>query len=578
MKQAMRILCFALAFLCLTGSFSMADVPNYLNHQGQLSDSTGPVADGTYLMQFAVFQTASTTTELWSEIHEVEVVDGIYTVLLGSIDYKNNPFDINTFSGGDGCYLEVRICPPDNLTCNPEKGEMEIFSPRQRLTTTPYAFKADEAGHAADADTLGGIAPSGFIRPNQAGVISNVMITAGAVDNSNIAAYAVTSSKIAEGNVSSSHIANGSIKGGLTGDIATETINVFNLADGAVQTSKIDDNAVTTDKIQDGAVTAAKITPGYVADFDADLLDGQHAADIIDAASDEVRTPISSLPYYISSPGSYYLTGNLTVTSTKDVYAIYIASSNVTIDFMGFTITQVAGGAAAGISAGSYALENITIKNGAISGFSSSGISLWYASGGRVENMQITDNVDYGILIGTRSIVKNNIVRGSGNHGIMAGRGSLVDQNVVGDGLDRGIYGADTAITNNVVMNNGTDGIYGADGCNIIGNTVVENNQEASGAYAGIRVSNQCLVKGNRVVNNKVWGIYIPANSGNNVRNCIEENYVAGIGTGAGAGIKILEEGTEDGRNLYLNNRVSGCDPDLSIITGNINGGGNITY
>jgi len=47
----------------------------------------------------------------------------------------------------------------------------------------------------------------------------------------------------------------------------------------------------------------------------------------------EPRTPISSLPFVISSPGSYYLTTNLSGTS-----GITISSGNVTLDLNGFTL------------------------------------------------------------------------------------------------------------------------------------------------------------------------------------------------------------------------------------------------
>ena len=47
------------------------------------------------------------------------------------------------------------------------------------------------------------------------------------------------------------------------------------------------------------------------------------------------RTPISSLPYTISEPGSYYLTGNLSSTTN----GIVIESNFVTVDLMGFSLT-----------------------------------------------------------------------------------------------------------------------------------------------------------------------------------------------------------------------------------------------
>ena len=51
----------------------------------------------------------------------------------------------------------------------------------------------------------------------------------------------------------------------------------------------------------------------------------------------EARTPISSVPYTISSPGSYYLTANLNVT-TGD--AITIAANGVALDLNGFTLSS----------------------------------------------------------------------------------------------------------------------------------------------------------------------------------------------------------------------------------------------
>ena len=47
------------------------------------------------------------------------------------------------------------------------------------------------------------------------------------------------------------------------------------------------------------------------------------------------RTPISSLPYTISEPGSYYVTGNLSSTG----HGIVIEASGVTVDLMGFSLT-----------------------------------------------------------------------------------------------------------------------------------------------------------------------------------------------------------------------------------------------
>src|SRR5262249_13744653 len=81
----------------------------------------------------------------------------------------------------------------------------------------------------------------------------------------------------------------------------------------------------------------------------------------------EPRTPISSLPFIISKPGSYYLTTNLTTTLSN---AITISTNCVPLDLSGFTITSTAtnafnGGAAILIGSG---LSDLTIFNGHIRG------------------------------------------------------------------------------------------------------------------------------------------------------------------------------------------------------------------
>src|SRR5450759_4606024 len=57
----------------------------------------------------------------------------------------------------------------------------------------------------------------------------------------------------------------------------------------------------------------------------------------------EPRTPISSAPFTIAAPGSYYLTTNLTVSGGN---AITIAANGVTLDLNGFTIASTAASAA----------------------------------------------------------------------------------------------------------------------------------------------------------------------------------------------------------------------------------------
>src|SRR5712691_3859154 len=76
----------------------------------------------------------------------------------------------------------------------------------------------------------------------------------------------------------------------------------------------------------------------------------------------EPRTPISALPFPIGSPGSYYLTTNLSGIAVT--IGINIAASGVTLDLSGFALIGVAG-SQAGISV-SGDQTNLAIFNGAI--------------------------------------------------------------------------------------------------------------------------------------------------------------------------------------------------------------------
>src|SRR5262245_49232138 len=56
----------------------------------------------------------------------------------------------------------------------------------------------------------------------------------------------------------------------------------------------------------------------------------------------EPRTPISSLPFTISSSGSYYVTRNL--AGAIGLHGITVDSSGVTLDLGGFELTGGSGG------------------------------------------------------------------------------------------------------------------------------------------------------------------------------------------------------------------------------------------
>ena len=147
----------------------------------------------------------------------------------------------------------------------------------------------------------------------------------------------------------------------------------------------------------------------------------------------EPRVPISSAPFTITQPGSYYLTTNLTVSGGD---AITIAANGVTLDLNGFTIastTNPASGTAVLINGG---LQDITIQNGHIQGgvtndgsgvFSGPGFGYGIYYSGVPQNVRVSgvsvsgcrfDGTNVGADEST--VVENCVVRTVGGVGIWA--------------------------------------------------------------------------------------------------------------------------------------------------------------
>ncbi len=120
------------AALPVTG---FGDVPQQVNYQGYLTDDVGNPLDNDHVMVFSIYDVSSAGTALWWEEQTVSVANGIYNVRIGQ-DPTGNPFPAGLFDGQRWMGVTVGI-----------DAEM---TPRQPLTSTPYAFKA------GDAETLEG--------------------------------------------------------------------------------------------------------------------------------------------------------------------------------------------------------------------------------------------------------------------------------------------------------------------------------------------------------------------------------------------------------------------------------------
>jgi len=127
-----------------------AGVPRLVKFSGVLKDASGNLLNGTIGISFAVYAGSAGGTPLWEETQNVQFSQGRYTTFLGQSRSTGIPAEI--FSSGQPRWLGVRILAP---------GEEE--QPRAFLSSVPYALKA------VDADTVGGLPASAFLKANPEG-------------------------------------------------------------------------------------------------------------------------------------------------------------------------------------------------------------------------------------------------------------------------------------------------------------------------------------------------------------------------------------------------------------------------
>jgi hypothetical protein len=185
------------------------------------------------------------------------------------------------------------------------------------------------------------------------------------------------------------------------------------------------------------------------------LIDQNHAL-----AGNVTPGDAPGFPVTISLPGSYRLSGNLTVPDANTT-AIEVTADNVTIDLNGFSIvgpTVCVGdpvtscspiGAGAGVSGDQ---RSITVVNGGVRGMGDAGIRL-LGRGAYVEKVHADSNGRLGIT--ANGLFSGNTANFNGFEGIFADHGSVA--------------------TGNAAIGNRTRGIEAECPSSVVGNTAVGN-------------------------------------------------------------------------------------------------------
>ena len=165
-------------------------------------------------------------------------------------------------------------------------------------------------------------------------------------------------------------------------------------------------------------------------------------------------------PYKISQPGSYKLSGNLSVPAGMD--GIDINSDNVTLDLNGFSIvgpgvcdgdatnrTTACTGEIAGTGVVSHNNE-VTIRSGSVRGMLQ-GI-LVQGEGNLVEEVHASKNVVAGIVANSGE-VRRCTANNNGDDGIIS-QGAIVTENSLNGNGSQGINATSSSVINNVMTDN----------------------------------------------------------------------------------------------------------------------------
>ena len=196
---------------------------------------------------------------------------------------------------------------------------------------------------------------------------------------------------------------------------------------------------------------------------------------LLTASPSRAATAVSSCGT-LSAAGNYFLTKNLTATST----CIVIGSEGVSLDMRGHTITG--NGTGDGISDGGGSFESMAIANGTIQRFNV-GIGLDTSCCVVIRNVDSSKNTSTGILVGhccstLDSVSANN----NGTVGIVTNdccytlNNVTVNKNGPGGGIVAGGNGCCTTLFNGTVSGNKGPGLFMEGCCSFLISSFVSGN------------------------------------------------------------------------------------------------------
>src|SRR5438309_1797145 len=213
-----------LMMLCVFASAAFAQTSSF-TYQGRLTDSGTPANHNSHL-QFALWDSLSGGAQVGSTqtLNTVAVSNGVFTV---SLDFGANAFN------GANRFLEI--------SARPTGGSFTLLTPRQQVTSTPYAIRsanassadtatnatnATNATTATNATQLGGIAASQYVQTNDSRLSDARPPTPG---SSNYIQNASAQQSASNFNISGNGTAGGTLSGNVVSATTQYNLNGFRI-------------------------------------------------------------------------------------------------------------------------------------------------------------------------------------------------------------------------------------------------------------------------------------------------------------------------------------------------------------
>lgn len=176
-------------------------------------------------------------------------------------------------------------------------------------------------------------------------------------------------------------------------------------------------------------VAACAFTPAFAGDLNPPLGPVAPTMKTLDDVEPRIAINAENTPgdadstYRIASPGSYYLTEN--VTHFVGSSGIEVASSNVTIDLNGYRVSGLVGSLGGVVFDGATG-SDVVVKDGSIVSSQGGGVLMANVSRARVERVNVSGvSGGDGIRLGSSGQVTGCAVQGVGGYGIRVSTGRI---------------------------------------------------------------------------------------------------------------------------------------------------------